>query len=436
MSGDNLSTTTSPTPKKVRTSLQIRITNLAVPIRLHIYGFLNDTDIRCPEIYGRIRYGEKMDPCLPLPYNHRQWKGIFLIYEPCFIETAFSAMMGDCEVLQYLQGMPSNVWAVENPNISRCLSEEDMKDFFYFLTVLIVGYNNIKTLRYARQILFPWNEWALDVGIRYGVDLPILKWMHKQGCPFSESSLAVAALWRNTDVLEWLLNIKCPMSEWTLEFAVKGNCSLEHIIWLRSHGCPWYDISLQSALRRDDSLSVVQYLLEENLSGSFAPLPTIIKNGNVSHLKLMHEANVLFDESHFYQAIANNRPIEFLQYLLKCIASEWDAGTFSLAVKGGNLSLLKWLKEEGCSWDASVFITAIKIGNRDIIRWLHEEKCPMNEAAMDHLMEKFVYHHCDCDEDDEEAEEEHIDEEAREVIDDDDDEEEEDFSENDESGDY
>jgi hypothetical protein len=392
MSRDNLLSTPSPsTPKKVRTQLQSRITNLAVPIRLHIYGFLNKYDIHIPVIYGRDRnYGDEVDPCWDKQLDPRFLK-------PYTIETAFSAMMGDCEVLQYLQGMPSNLLTVEYLN-NEAMYTEDIKHFFYLLNILIVGYNNIKTLRFARQMLFPWNRWALDAGIRYGVDLTILKWMQREGCTYSDSTFGVAASWRNTDVLDWLLSIDCPMSGRSFDMAISENCKLGNLTWLRSHGCPLVYSSLKTAMTHNDNLVIFKYLLQEKrLLHRRSILRFVIINGNVSHLKLFHEANVIFEESHFLLAIKHHRKNEIMQYLLKCLFTVWDTNAFSLAVKGGNLSILMWLREEGCPWDVSVFITAIKTGNRDVIRWLYEEKCPTNETAMNYLMTKFVYNRYDSD---------------------------------------
>jgi hypothetical protein len=403
MSGDTFDTPSQPAPKKARSSLQIQITNLDVPIRLHIYGFLNDDDIRFPVIYGNYYEGAGLGPIYDLSSFSFLDKYGSRYYKPYTIETAFACMVGDYDTLQYLQGMPSNPWTVENCNNNQNvsnednLSKEDIQEYYFLLYILIVGYTNIKTLRYARQMCLPWNEWAFDAGIRCGVDLPILKWMYKQGCPYTEDTLGVAASWRNTDVLEWLLSINCPMSGWSFHFAIESNCSLENFAWLRSHGCPWNEQCLPSVLRRDDNLAIFQYLLAEKFPWTNATLGYLIESGNVSHLKLFHEANIMFNESHFRLAIRKDRPIEFLQYLLQCLSSSWDASTFSLAVKGGNMSILKWLKAEGCTWDASVFTTAIKKGNGEIIRWMHKEKCPMNETAVEEMMEKFVFNRYESD---------------------------------------
>ena len=136
----------------------------------------------------------------------------------------------------------------------------------------------------------------------------------------------------------------------------------------------------------------------------------------------------------------NECSMEVLQYLVQYIDSSWGPSTFSLAVKGGNLSILKWLKEEGCTWDTTVFITAIQTGDREIIRWLYEENCPMNKTAMDELMVKFVYNRYESDKDEEEDYGEYGEEEEEEDYDEEEedsgDEDEEDDGDNDETGNY
>jgi hypothetical protein len=399
MSGDNLETSPSepPTPKRARIPLQNRITNLAVPLRLHIFGFLDQYDILCPTIYGGIRfnYGYRMDPCWSLPYPIFSWQEGYhnFRYKPYTIETAIACMLGDCEVLQYLQGMPSNPWSVDRCDSVSCgMSDKDIQSFFYFLNVLLVGYNNIKTLRYARQMNFPWNEWALDTGIRYGVDLPILKWMHKQGCPFSRSTLGVAASWRDTSVLDWLLDIQCPMSEWTFQLALE-KCSLKHVIRLRSHGCPWNKEALLRAISNvhEDNDAIFKFLLDEQCPLHNTAPHDVIVFGTFSHLKAFHEANKTFEDSHLFLAIIRNKNRKYLRYL-KRIVSPWNAGTFRLAVEyvtqgypyvseDRKLDILIWLKKHGCPWDSSAYSEAVERGRLDILKWLKAEGCPWDSSV-------------------------------------------------------
>jgi hypothetical protein len=182
------------------------------------------------------------------------------------------------------------------------------------------------------------------------------------------------------------------MSGWSLELAVEAKCSSDNIIWLRSHGCPYNERSLGLAFKRDDSLVIVPFVLEEKFTRNFSsPLWGIVYSGDVSHLKLLHDNNVLFDESHFHLAIEQKRPIEILQSLIRYVSNSWDTNTFKLAIIEGDLRLLQWLKEEGCPWDASLHIHAINARDRRIVEWLHKEKCPLNEATKDVLLKTYVF---------------------------------------------
>jgi hypothetical protein len=74
-------------------------------------------------------------------------------------------------------------------------------------------------------------------------------------------------------------------------------------------------------------------------------------------------------------------PVYIVETPLKCIDSSLGASTFSVAVEVGNLSILEWLKGEGCPWDASAFSMAAKAGNLNVLKWLKEEGCPWNATA-------------------------------------------------------
>jgi len=49
-------------------------------------------------------------------------------------------------------------------------------------------------------------------------------------------------------------------------------------------------------------------------------------------------------------------------------------GMTAKAASLGNLSLLKWLRENGCQWDTKCFRSAE--GNLEVMKWLKENKCP------------------------------------------------------------
>jgi len=56
--------------------------------------------------------------------------------------------------------------------------------------------------------------------------------------------------------------------------------------------------------------------------------------------------------------------------------NEW---TCYRAARGGHLEVLQWLREEGCPWDSDTCKEAAANGNFEVLRWAIENGCPYEE---------------------------------------------------------
>ena len=65
--------------------------------------------------------------------------------------------------------------------------------------------------------------------------------------------------------------------------------------------------------------------------------------------------------------------------VLKWVRSEgcpWDAYTCSQAAEGGHLEVLRWLRSEGCPWDDDICSYAAREGHLEVLKWVRSEGCP------------------------------------------------------------
>lgn len=68
----------------------------------------------------------------------------------------------------------------------------------------------------------------------------------------------------------------------------------------------------------------------------------------------------------------------------------WDEESFNMAIAGGRIDILNWMKREGCPWDETAYYTAAKCGggcNKEkytaILHWLRSQwsSCPGSQEA-------------------------------------------------------
>jgi hypothetical protein len=365
--------------KKARQEKPIRLYDLNVHTRLHIYGFLNGKS-SCEPKYPEV-IQERWFYVLGILWQHS--KSVSL--KPYVAETTFAATLGDIEVLQYLQEIPTNKWIVSN-----CDTEKDVAELLAFVNALLLWNKNFKTFRWAHTMGFPMDGWVLNASVLRGLELDALKWLRKHNCPWSDQTFAFAVKRNNLDVLKWLRLEGCPWSKYTFQYAVRFKRDFEVLIWLRIQGCPWDEWSLRLALLFcQDNILLIQWLLHEQCPCTNAVLEDAIDWCTASTLQVLTEAKCKFLSYHFHRAIKSNKNMDVLKVLREA-ECPMDSGAFYYAVRRGDMEILRWLKEQGCPWNAKVFTVAIEKGDREIIRWLYEEDCPMDKDTCKAVMKKYV----------------------------------------------
>lgn len=143
----------------------------------------------------------------------------------------------------------------------------------------------------------------------------------------------------------------------------------------------------------------------------------LIKNGNLDTLKLMIEQHtdkygqfMLYAIEHLqwhivewlsglkvhlnicekytpYITLVTHNKLDLMKMLYNAGYTRFDDMTFSFAIQSGNIEMLEWLYDNGCTLDGDTFNAAIRDGNFDVMEWLKNKQCPQygdcyNVAAM------------------------------------------------------
>jgi len=59
----------------------------------------------------------------------------------------------------------------------------------------------------------------------------------------------------------------------------------------------------------------------------------------------------------------------------------WEGETCARAAKYGHLEVLKWLHANGCPWDEGTCNSAAEYGHFEILKWAHAKDCPWSEIT-------------------------------------------------------
>lgn len=116
---------------------------------------------------------------------------------------------------------------------------------------------------------------------------------------------------------------------------------------------------------------------------AWEPRPTVTSwvtsDSSVSQLRESFECGLPRDNVHLCTAIVRLGNLELLQHA-RAAGCPWDPATcISLAGSTGNLGIVDWAWQNGCSWHEDVCSLAAKGGHVDVLQFARRHGCPWNQ---------------------------------------------------------
>lgn len=131
----------------------------------------------------------------------------------------------------------------------------------------------------------------------------------------------------------------------------------------------------------------------KNAKGSFnateklaSPLHQAVISGKLSSVKWMYKNGFAIADPFFVDIAASRGRIDIVKYLCGKVGATSD--TVAIAVKSGNMGLVKWLrKNEKHSWmsadeDAELCNAAASVNNYEMLKWLIRKGCKMSAGVL------------------------------------------------------
>jgi len=99
--------------------------------------------------------------------------------------------------------------------------------------------------------------------------------------------------------------------------------------------------------------------------------------GQLEVLKWLRELGCERDEDEILGFAAQQGQLETVKWAREK-GCTWTENVCTVAAEGGQLEVLKWLRELGCPWDSNTLKAAIGQGKFDVFLWAFENRCPLD----------------------------------------------------------
>ncbi len=126
--------------------------------------------------------------------------------------------------------------------------------------------------------------------------------------------------------------------------------SISRLQWARENGCPWDQMVVRTAAEQGH-LEVVKWAVSQKCPlAEWWTCAWAARGGQLGVLKWLRDNGC-----------------------------RWDNWTCTLAARGGHLELLKWARENGCPWEVGSMVThAAETGHLEVLKWLITQGCSVN----------------------------------------------------------
>lgn len=190
-------------------------------------------------------------------------------------------------------------------------------------------------------------------------NIPLLEWLRSIGCIFTETAYREAVIYRNYRVIDWLQTIGCPRDTFAIHCAVCHD-DIKMVRHLAVQGFPLDEDCVLEAIEKEN-LEMVMTLCE-----IIARLPV----------------NEHFALPNVCKQAAAKGSVSILRYLREQ-GCPWNEETFAAAAGSGSFPVLRYLRKQGCPFDTTALTAAAKNGHSGVIKWLTEVvNCPRSPDAI------------------------------------------------------
>jgi hypothetical protein len=241
--------------------------------------------------------------------------------------TVLASILGDLEALQYLAGIPDNIFIPKNFkgllfNMTSGGSELLGKEASFNMACvcgLLAKYGHWKALKQAISDQYPHPD-TLSGAVNGGADMEMLQWLHSQGCLGDEHTLRWAAVRGDWNIMKWLREIGCPWGSETFPAAVRNeNFDLEVLKWLKINKCPWGP--------------------SNSAFGAIMAFTAAVRRGDLKILLWLRMEGCPWDSSVLYSAIRDGTDLLTLQWFLYEDISLMNHKTFDAAIQRGDIEI-------------------------------------------------------------------------------------------------
>jgi len=215
------------------------------------------------------------------------------------------------------------------------------------------------------------------------IHLSIVKWLHEQKCPWNHSVFSEACKVGNLETIQWLYHHGCPFNEDALNMAIQCN-DMKIIHWIYST----FKIELVekyflTAIKRGDK-EIVQWLLDMGCPYSFYwAVYNNCVSGSLKVLELLMSLNPnsVLNYNFFAKLAVEHGTIFAIQYFHQHKNIKLYPSYCTHAIHNNKLTMLKWLKDNGCAWNKK-FCMDIAKGNfqYDIEKYITSYKSPTTKS--------------------------------------------------------
>lgn len=259
----------------------------------------------------------------------------------------------------------------------------------------------LETLKHLGEVLtMPLCFYAIVEG-----RLDILKYLLSENTPLSNRAVGLAVANHRDDILDYLLSLGFTPTTTAFESAVmrKDIAILDRLflyarppdnlistaidvnsLRVLKHLMLWGLVPNTSACINAvnaGSLEILEFLLTlDGQSLASITCEGAARGGNLALLRYLREHGCEWGWDPMTEAAKGNH-IDVIKYL-RDEGCEWNAWTTAMAASYGYLELLKYLHQNGCEWDSDSCWYAVEYGNIETLKYLRESGCDWDASKL------------------------------------------------------
>eukprot|EP00953_Heterococcus_sp_UTEX-ZZ885_P028802 15353-Heterococcus_DN1.PRE.2 len=242
-------------------------------------------------------------------------------------------------------------------------------------------YATVATLELARELGMTYSLYTM-IGAAESNQLPVVQFLHEQGCAWSDEASTAAAGRGDIEMLHWMLEHGCEWESCDIACSAARSGSFDMCVWVNEHLDVQFGEDAMAAAAEEGHAPLIEFMHAEQCPCDERACTGAARFGHLVTLRWLHEHGCPWHAHAVCEAAGEGGSVDMIIYLRQqgiVFTPELLTDMLNAAGAYNHLTAAHWLRQQGAEWPPVLKQHILKrfyaVWDGETLAWARAEGC-------------------------------------------------------------